>query len=138
VIRAEYGFSKPGRWNRLKRYTPDPGFSHSFATHPRGDGLDIRTIQELLGHSYLRTAMTCAQVLNKGGNGVRSPADGLTLEEWREVQRDVAHFVLYCILRSIRHGSERRWDAISMWCTTSSILRRSEVGASYTACLQCF
>jgi hypothetical protein len=31
--------------------------------------------------------------LNNGGHGVRSPADGVTLEEWREVQCGVAHFV---------------------------------------------
>ena len=80
MIGAEYAFSEPRRWNRLKRYAPDSCFSHSFATHPLGDGFEIGTIQALLGRIDLGTAMTCAPMLNKVGRGVRSPADGLTLE----------------------------------------------------------
>ena len=88
VNRSGRALTRQYVWKMVKKYALEAGirraisphtFRHSFATHLLEAGHDIRTVQELLGHSDVSTTMIYTNVLKVAAAGTASPLDSLAL-----------------------------------------------------------
>jgi len=75
--KSKAGITKEGGIHSLR---------HAFATHMLESGVDLRTIQLMMGHSSIRSTMRYLHVSSKHMGSIRSPLDLLDLPDGRLLQ----------------------------------------------------
>ena len=74
---VQKAIAKAGKLAGIEKRVYPHLLRHSFATHLLENGMDVRTVQELMGHSNVSTTERYLHVMQKPGLSIRSPLDGL-------------------------------------------------------------
>lgn len=72
---AQKVFQKTLKKAGIKKDATFHSLRHSFATHLLENGVDVRYVQELLGHQNIRTTQRYTQVTNPSIRNIKSPLD---------------------------------------------------------------
>jgi len=70
---AQKIFEKALQQSGIKKEATFHSLRHSFATHLLENGVDVRYVQELLGHQNIRTTQRYTQVTNPKLKNIKSP-----------------------------------------------------------------